>query len=142
MLKLQRDLTQHYDHVWTSDPAIDKEHANFDADEYLKTGDMKFAPLRDGEKPTVFKIAPLSRKQWLDVTSRDGLTERLDAAVSYGLRSVENLEINGSPFQLEHEQSSKGSRVKQAYLDQIWDPELMTEIGAKVIQISKIDPLS
>ena len=141
MLKLKKNLTETITHIWTDDPAIDSSSPEFNADKYIETGDEKYLPMKEGEEPTRFRIAPLTRKQWLEVSSQGGLTAQVDVAVAYALRGVENLEINGSPLHLETEPTSKGNRVKQEYLDQIWDPSLMTELGARIISISRLNPL-
>lgn len=149
MLSLSRSLTGTVPHVFSSDPALDAEakdaqgNALLDLDAFKKTGDLKHVPAKDGEKLTVFYLKPLSMKRLQKITSMkllDGnfTTEQLGEAVAYGLKRVENLEVNGKSVELKMEGGGSEERVSQKSLEAIFKQTLFIELGSRVLEISDL----
>ncbi len=57
-------LVEDYDHVWSKDPALNKDVPEFDAlyERWLETGDSDAlsAICHPGKEPTVFHVTPLA----------------------------------------------------------------------------------
>lgn len=132
--------------VSTLDPAIDRDHPDLASlvEEYRKTGDVAKLPLREGATPTVFEIAPMSRKQLTRVLGipSDKYIEQCSEAVAYGLRSVSNFIVDGEQVVIEHATVSDEKRVKPAVLDRIFDPLLFAELGARILELNRLNPTS
>jgi hypothetical protein len=145
MLTLNRSLTATHDFVWNKDPALDERDGIQAAwAEHVKSGTLD--PIRpffkEGMVPTVFKLAPLSRKQWLHVGQLPGMLSNYEA-VAFSLRSVEGLELNGGPLQISASdivEVNGMKRLKSEVVDAIYDPFLFNLMAERVIEISRLDP--
>lgn len=146
MLTLTRSLTATHDFVWDKDPALNFQAEGFQTAwaEHVKTG--KLDPIRsffhEGTVPSVFKLAPLSRRQWLHVAQMPGIMSDYES-VAFSLRSVEGLEINGGPLQIttaDVVEVNGMKRLKSEVIDLIYDPFLFRLIAERVIEISRLDP--
>lgn len=132
--------------VSTLDPAIDREHPDIESilAEYRKTGDVSKLPLREGSTPSVFEIAPLSRKQLTRVLGIPGekYIEQCSEAVACGLRAVTNFVVDGEPVTIETSTVSDEKRVKPAVLDRLFDPLLFAELGTRILELNRLNPTS
>lgn len=126
-------------HVWSEDPAIDRDSPAFDWVEFLRTGDLAHVPTVEGGKLTVFKIRPLSRKQFTRVFNLNGL-EQLVEAVAYGLREVKDFILDGQAVELKHIKVDGEERVSNDSLDRVFEPLLFTELGTRIVELSRLDP--
>lgn len=129
-------------HVWSQDGALDKsdpEQFGVAWAEFAKAGDVSKLPMRDGCRPSVFVLAPLTRKQFLRAYQHSGI-EQVNDIVAYGLREVRDVEVDGRPLELEREKSEVGQRATAATLDALFDPLLFGELSARILEISCIDP--
>lgn len=130
-------------HAWSEDPAIDKSDPDKFAmawKEALRTGDIKCLPFREGDQPAVFELAPLTRKQFLRVFAQEGISQVCEA-VAYGLRTVSGFIVDGRGVDLDRVDSDAGKRLSAASLDALFDPVLFMELGTRIIEVSRIDPL-
>lgn len=141
---ISKRLVSRIKHVWSKDPALDRsDPAHFDKAwaEFLKKGDLEILPLKGGEHPTIFEIAPLTRRQFERIGSMSGL-EADTEAVACSLRSVSGFEVDGSNAVLEHEGPQSNRRLTAASLDAIYDVYLFAELGRRILEISSLDPLA
>lgn len=146
MLNLTRSLTALQDFVWDQDPALVKGEGFEEAwKKHVASGkaeDLR-SFVKEGSQLTIFRIAPLSRKQWLHVGSLQGMLSDYEA-VAGSLRDIQGLELNGSPVQLvpasDIVEVQGMKRLKAEFLDQIYDPFLFRAIATRVIEISRLDP--
>lgn len=129
-------------HVWSQDPGLDRsDEDSFDEKwkQFLKDGDVRGLPTKDGAKLTVFELEPLDRKSFMRTLALSGL-EQFNEAVACGLRSVSNFEIDGVPLALERREENGSKRLAQSTLDKIFDPMLFMELGLRLIDLSRLDP--
>lgn len=56
-------LAKPYTHVFSQDPAIDQDHEDFDHEQWVKTGDPKYHPMKNGVNAVEFKIRHLSEHE-------------------------------------------------------------------------------
>lgn len=138
---ITRTLTGRKSHVWSQDPAIDRDHPSFSWDAFLKDGDLKHLPKVEGQEYTLFEIGPLTRRQMMRVMSLSGM-EQVNEAVAFGLKDVKNYVADGQSVSLEHQNQGDEKRLNQRSLDRIFDPLLFTELGMRIIMLSQLDPLS
>jgi len=124
-------------HVYSQDPAIDKDHPDFDWDRFKETGEMKYLPIKEGQTPTVFQIRRLTRRQFLKVIKSDD-AEQFSEAVAYGLRGIKDW---GAPVDLKF-QGDGQERLHPDTLDRIFAVELFVELGARIMELSRLAPLS
>lgn len=131
-------------HVWSEDCALDKSDPDVFAaawKAFLENGDETALPLLDGGTPAVFDLVPLTRRQFLRVYSGGGSPlEQMTEAVAYGLRAVRGFEVNSRPADVRSVDSDAGKRLDAATLDALFDPMLFAELGARVLEISRLDP--
>lgn len=128
-------------HVWSEDPSLDKQSANYDWAEFLRTGDLKYAPAVEGGKLTVFSVKPLSRKQFTRVFSLPhGSLEQCSEAVAFGLKGIENYQVDGSPVEIKFSKVDGEERVHDEVLNRIFEPLLFIELGLRVMELSRLDP--
>lgn len=138
---ISRTLTGHRAHVWSMDPSIDRDHADYNWEEFLKDGEMKHLPVREGERLTVFRLAPLTRMQMMRVMEMDGM-QRVNEAVAFGLRGADNYTVDGESVVLEFKHQGDERRVHEKSLNRVFDPMLFAELGSRILSISTLDPLS
>jgi hypothetical protein len=144
---LSKSLVGTVKHVWSMDPALDRsDPEKFDPcwDAFLKSGNPDdLAPvILDGMQPAVFTLARLSRRAWLMVSAADG-PKASDEAVACSLRDLSGFSCDGEAVRLEFVTDAVGlKRVKASILDRIYDPLLFAELGMRVLQVSRLDPLS
>jgi hypothetical protein len=131
------------DHVWHLDPAIDYEAAGcVEAYKHaLRTGDVSGIPIREGCKPTVWKLQRLPRRVFLRVDGAKGMAADQEL-VALGLVGVDNLTVDDVPVVIRTEKVDGVDRVTAECLDRIYDPGLFNELGAHVVILSKLDPSS
>lgn len=137
----QRSLTEVVKHVSAFDPAVDNKHPDFNYDEYVKTGDTKFIPVRDGGTATIFHLRPLGSKSWMKATAEPTRDERVYRLVQFSLIAVENWSVDGSPLTIVRKTVDGIEQVERKCLDKMYDPDLFLELGGRVAMISRIDPL-
>lgn len=131
------------DHVWSNDPAIDLTAAGC-IEKYqaaVKSGDVSGLPLKEGHRPTVWKLQRLTRRLFLRLDGKKGIAADCEM-IAYGLVGVENLEIDGNPVVLKFDKVDGVERLSPESLDVIFDPQLVNELAAHVILLSKLDPTS
>lgn len=144
MLTISRSLTGTVQYVYSSDPAIDKDSPEFSWEKYRETGDVKHLPTKgESERLTVFSLKPISMKRMQRITSMRNesggfSTEQFGEAVAYGLKKVDNFEVDGKPFSLEFEGASDEQRVKNKSLEKIFKQILFIELGNRVMEISDL----
>lgn len=124
------------------DPAVNREHEEFESlwQEYRKGNDLTKIPVKEGAKLALFELAPLSRKQLLKVMSMSIPLEQCTEAVAFSLRSVSGFEVNGEPLEISHSNVDGEKRVKPDCLDKLFDPLLFGELGARVLELNRLDP--
>lgn len=131
-------------HVWSDDPALDKSDPDVFAAKwkaFLADGKVECLPVVEGGAPAVFEIAPLTRRQFLRIyNGGGGALEQMSEAVAYGLRSVKGFEVDGRAPDVEKVDSDVGKRLSAKCLDALFDPLLFAELGARVLEISRLDP--
>lgn len=142
---ISRSLLGTFRHVWDQDPALDKENEAYSFESFTRTGDMKHLPVKEGQKLTVFQLAPLSRRQFQEVIQLRTQERPIDAAVlavSFGLRGVENFyDAAGQELQVTFITDGDGTkRVSPATLDQLYDVSLIGQLGTRIINESTLRP--
>lgn len=128
-------------HVWSRDPALDTDHKDYDWAEFIKTGDMKYVPAKEGMTVAEFEIGPLTRMQFLRVWSLSDLVQA-NEAVAYGLKGLTGYKVEGVDVELEFQNADDGKRLNKATLDRIFEPLLFMELGMRIIELSRLSPLS
>lgn len=128
--------------IYEGDSAIDRDSKKFDHDKFEETLDLKYVPLRKDCKPTVFVVRQLSRKQFINVTSQDGVSSMMDEAIRYGLVSVKNFELDGKKVSVKREKTDLGEAVTEESLDQLHSPKVSGSLGAFIVRLSRLDPLA
>jgi hypothetical protein len=142
---ISRSLLADFRHVWSEDPALDKSNENYSHEEFVRTGDFKHVPAKEGERLTIFILAPLTRVQFQRVQSVRAQGDVVNAAVmavSYGLRGVQNFhDANGAEIEVKLQVDGEGERrVTSATLDAIYDIGLLAQLGARIISESTLRP--
>lgn len=121
------------------DPAVDQEKC--DHQEFAKTLDAKYRPLREGVVPTTFHLGRLTRSEMQEVR-RAASHERATLLVAYGLKDVENMpDVSGQPVRLSFKQVGSMKRIDDATLDRIYSPDLFDELAVVINEVSGLDPL-
>lgn len=154
-------------HVWTRDPAIDRsdeEKVRTGFKSFLEDGELSHLPIRQGCRPTVFRVASLKRAHLQEVgrmaqielsslLARSGVTEGIaglamyelnDLVVSRGVISVENLQDeSGRPVSLQFTDDGRGGKVlARETLEELSYVPLINELGLRILQLSMPDPTS
>lgn len=123
-----------------SDPALDLENTSEVAlKQYLRDFNEQVLTLKPGQVPTKFKIARLSRKQFLaiGVTQGQALTaHQQNEVVALCLKGVENWGTL-----LNFELTGNKERVSEETLNQIYAPSLWYELASVAVGISGLRPL-
>ena len=131
-------LTEPQTYVLESDDALDREHPDFNFAKYSETLDVKHIPLKPGGVPTEWKIRPLKRREYENVMAlRDNECALIWEAVAYALVGVKNF---GRPVEIERKRIGGLDRVTEDSLDAVYKPGVFTELGARVLMISRLDP--
>jgi hypothetical protein len=138
MLKFRSDELVPY--VSVADSAFDPD--KLDVNEYVKSLDWK-PLLKEGESPTVFHLKRLSRAQKAAVDRHDP-SERNAAAVSFGLKRVDNLTgRHGAAVVIKTKSAGDlDEKVTKDCMDQFWSPELFAELATVITLISGLSPLA
>lgn len=131
--------TVHLKHIYSEDPAIDKQHPDYSWDKYVRTGDRKYVPVKDGFVPTVFELRPLTRRQYQAVMRCDATALGMEA-VAYGLVSVENLSRGDHPVVLKSKPTDLGDRLTDESLDNLFAFDVIGELGLIIISLSAVRP--
>ncbi len=142
---ISRTLLGTFKHVWDQDPALDRESEAFSHESFVRTGDMKHLPVKEGQRLTIFELAPLSRRQFQEVIQLRTQERPIDAAVlavSFGLRGVQNFyDASGQELQVAFITEGDGTkRVSPATLDQLYDISLIGQLGTRIINESTLRP--
>lgn len=137
---ISRTLAGKFYFVWEKDPALAKPE-NFQSiwTKYNEDGDFLKLPLKEGAKLTVFTLGRLTRRQFLRLISQTGLQADNDT-VAYGLKEVENYEVDGLKVKIEQVDVDGMKRVSSEVLDQLYDPFLFRAMAEKILEISRLDP--
>lgn len=136
-----RSLSATTKYISQFDPALDHGHADFSWDRYRDTGDAAHLPIVPGATPTVFELAPLTASQLARVlASTESQFAHCLEAVAYGLRGASNLRDGEASIAIEHHTVSGLRRLRPASLDQIRDPRLVLELGARILELCHLDP--
>jgi hypothetical protein len=144
MLIINRSLTGTVPYIYSEDPAIDKKHLAFSKELYRETRDSKHVPVRDGERPTVFHLKSLSMRRLQRIMSMRNLDgtispEQYGEAVAFGLKKVDDFEVDGKPFELKLESIGSEERVKNKSLEAIFKQDLFIELGARILELSDLN---
>jgi hypothetical protein len=112
-------------------------------EKFAETLDLQYRPLKEGVKPTLYRLAGLKRAQDNEVR-RAPPHERTQVCVAFGLRGIENAEdANGHPIVLKTKKAGlAGDRLDDSTLDKIYSPELFDELAMIIERLTKLDPLS
>lgn len=138
---IKRSLTGTKTWIWEGDPALNKDHAEYDYKAYREDFDEKHLPCIEGQVPARFTIGPLSREQFVHAMGQSGGLPMMIEAVAYGLHAVTGYEADGRPVELARQKSDHGQRLTKASLDAIFEPELFADLGIAILGLSKLDPL-
>lgn len=141
MLSIKRSLIGLVKHVFYDDPALGKDHESYSYEKFVETGDV--AHLQATGDLTVFHLKPLSMKRLQRITSMKPLdgnwtTEQFGECVAYGLKSVENMEVDGKKVELQFDDASGEQRIKNKSLESIYNQILFNSIGSRVLEISDL----
>ncbi len=127
-------------HILSTDPGIDRENPDFNWDKFLETGDEKYCPALPGEKLTKFKLRRLPHKHYLALSDKEGV-DLVVYAVKYGLKAVENYEINGEPVELRFRGEGQDKHLHDETIALIFDPQTFTQLGERIVIMSTLRPL-
>lgn len=125
------------EHICPFDDALDTKHPDYSYEEYLKTGDRKHLPLREGAVPAVFKLRPLTRAQFMSMMRLED-AERPGEAIAYGLVSVSGLRREGDDHDIlvKHTRTSLGERLDKDSLNELFAPEVFGDVGMRIFALS------
>ena len=136
---ITRSFTTPAPFVWSEDPALDRESPAYDHDKFNDTGDLAHVPAVEGGKVTVFEIKAISRAQQKRCYALSGLAQ-CDEAIACGLKSVRGGQAFGFPFEVKFAKVNGEDRVDPEVLDNVHDPLLWAEMGARILEISRLFP--
>lgn len=139
-----RSLTEEFDYIAVSDPALDGDEPEKRArhKEYRETYDRSVLVFKEGATPAVWRLTPLSRTQFLHCFRQVNDLDKYMEAVAFGLRSVSGFLYDGKPVAWKPVKSDLGERVASVALDKIFDPLLVTELGDQILAASSLRPSS
>ena len=135
-------LKRSFDFIWADDPALDKEHPDFNYEAWQETGEAIRLPFKAGQSPTIFRCRKLPRKALLDLQrimreahnkepaeAEHSLALVAMSAVECGLKSVENWDM---PLKLE------AGRLSDETMDLLFEisPGLIWELGSVIFRES------
>lgn len=143
---ISRSLIAPFKHVWSQDEALDRDHADFSHEEFVRTGDFKHLPVIEGRQLTIFELAQLTRRQREVVATlaqQDRLVEAAREALAYGLRGWSGwTDHDGSEVTPKFQGSDDEKRATKKTLDWIYDARLIGELGGRIIEASALRPKS
>lgn len=129
------------EYIYSEDPALDPEHADFNAKKFLDSFDRKYLPVKDGVTPTVFKIRRLTRKRFMAIAGM-APTERANATVAYGVVGIDNFMLKSGSYLIpEFSGSGVDQHLTAATLDAMFDGGLFAELMNIIMAASGLDPL-
>lgn len=141
---INRPLRSPVLHVWSKDAAIDRSDpikAGAAYNKFHETGKLEDLTLIPGARPTVFELAPLTRKQLIACGAAPNPAMSDVEAVAWSLRSVRDFTVQGRALLVEHTDiPGIGKRVNEDVLDHLYDIGLFTELATRVERISRLDP--
>lgn len=124
-----------YPHIYSRDPAVDRDHADYDHVRWCETGEGKFLPRKTGGPPAcVFMLRPLSRKEALFVNDMGGGGEGISAwwAVAVALESAAPMRIGDEDHAI--------SRIRDGSITRVSDYDMeclmLVDKGALVGELS------
>ncbi len=127
-------------HILKDDPGIDRDHADYNWEKFLETGDEKHVPALPGEKLTKFRLRRLPHKHYVALSDKEGIDVVIHA-VKYGLKAVENFEINGEQVELRFKGEGPDKHLHDETIAMIFDPGTFSELGGRIIIMSTLRPL-
>ena len=65
-----RSLIASFRYVWEKDPALDKEHPDYNYAAFTETRDLKHLPTLPGRELAIFDCRPLTARQFAMVSDR------------------------------------------------------------------------
>ncbi len=138
---ITKPLTASVIHVWPDDPAFDRsDKALWDErwKSFLDGAPVASLPTKDGQVPATFKLAPLTRKQFLRIADMGGDLRSDSEVVAHSLQAVIGFEIGGQPVDLKWTEADAGKRLTDASLDAIYDLGLFRHLSSRALEISRI----
>ncbi len=147
-MAIKRRLRSKVLHVWSQDSALDKsdpQKLETALKKFEDSGDLEdLAPvILPHDKPTVFELYTLKRPIMIQLDSMASGGAADNTAVAFGLRGVQNFTVDGKPYDLELVDAPAaigGKCVSERSLDQLYDPGLFAELGARLVRASRLDP--
>lgn len=138
-IKLQSaTLSEPFEYISLHDSAMDTEAEGF-ADEFQKyrEGTIDAPPLKPGEKPTIWTLAPIADarlKAMLDgVREEHGRAAWAVMTAAFGIKSVSNLaDHEGKPFRIQHDYQDGFPKVISDQLNAI-GAEVLNELGMVIL---------
>lgn len=149
-MMVARKSARRFAHVFSGDPALDRDHREFEKawKTFLEDGDPKVLPCREGRRPTVYHCTTLQREHILslgNITNPDALLVRHDAMVSFALAEVEAMvDEDGRPYVLtdkSFEEWLGGKRLKPEAMRELFNTVLILELGSRIWEKSHASPL-
>jgi hypothetical protein len=141
-----RSLTQTFKHVWSDDPALDKDA--LDADVYaafLDDGDASKLPVRPGCELMVFECKPLSAKarhRVLDVWQTKPASAYLEAVQLSIVGWTGFAGVSGTMPAPKMQQIGNAQMLHDDAVEEINDPLLINELGMRILNWSALRPTS
>ena len=126
--------------ILEDDESINKEHSNFDWDQFKKTGDEKFCPCKEGGRLAKFKIAPLAVRAYEQVMNlRDKPTSMAWEAVALGLVSSDGFFVGGIEAQWKRHKVNGLWRLTEESMERNFKPSVYYELSGRIMEISSLD---
>jgi len=139
---IKRSLVKRMNYVWSDDPALDKDASEFAEkwDQFKLDGDAKKLPLKEGEVVTIFELKPLHRKVFLRALSQTDPMDQFAEAFAHGVKGIAPCEIDGETLVVKFAKpGTEDERLAPEVLDKTFDPVLVCDVGARVMEISRIN---
>lgn len=162
---ITRRVHKSIDHVWSRDPALDKSNeAEFAKawEAFKKGGDVGLLPIREGQRPTVFRCVSLKRLHMLTLSDTamlelkglvrsggDGIVALAflrvcDEVVARGVIGADNFcDEQGRQVSLTFVDDGRGGKLlSKDSLEDLHHVSLVNELGFRILEISMPDPTS
>lgn len=145
MFNSKKQFTGEFTHHYSGDPALDTDAEAFDFEQYKRTGDAKFLPLKNGSTPVTFRMRRLNGREWMAVQDEQrlrGPNQGLWLAVAFALTGIEGY---GDNADIDRVSEQRFERCNDETMEQILavdDGELLVELGTRVKEEMEHDPLS
>jgi len=150
-------LTGAFEWYWIGDDAIgvmgedgelDGELTQERYERWVDTGDIAELPIKDGEKPTRFKLSVLTGKQRravLDISESEGTFSAMRKAAAMALMGWDVKHPDGSPLKIERKRDNRGFECADDELMEKLDsnPELaglVNAMGGAAMERSALGP--